>query len=678
MKTITLHNLCFACILLLAGVWPAGAQQQVGPLAWHGAWSPRAEAPYGTLAWTSSYNRVAEGLSFSDAAFQLAYHTPHFSAEGLMKLNQRQHFTFMPGRLIIEINDSNVIFADSTGFEARPDRYSLDEPVGGRFSYRGPRWQVSALVSTLVQRARLEEPQPQQTQQGLYFINWTARTYQQMRLVGSVAADYRWGPFALQVGVHTLPLVRAGDADFRYAYQMQVRPFVALATQLAGTMVDGSTDARHLALAVRQNFGQGLFGGRAATVMAGYQHGFNTFRFEAAQLQLRLPLAPSIAGMLGYEHTWTAPPLQDVAGFMAWQSAGLFGRLAPLNSGRNHQRLSFGVQVHLRRKRAPLRLLQARLLQAHIYSAKQAFYASNPVGLVDVYNEHDTPMEVQIVVETTKGRGRYQSEAFTLDAGASRQVPFYLYLQPGHTEAAITAAEQLVISAVVGHRRSVLTSLPITFYGRHAWDGNTWGLHYFVAPDDPVIKKRANQLFLNTLPYGTAAPTVGQRMDHLRAFLSALGDGLRYIPDPTTTRQVDQVQYPVETLSQRGGDCEDLTVLTASSLMAVGIHTAVVDIRPQPVRAGASPLVRPGGVGHVFLLVDTGLPPTALAVLGLSELQVVTRRGVHGRSTLWIPVEPTVLSAGFDAAFEAGVRLYYQSVIVNNGVVTGDVQIHDF
>jgi hypothetical protein len=471
-----------------------------------------------------------------------------------------------------------------------------------------------------------------------------------------------------------------GAADFKYAYRVRPRLFMALTAQVAGTRFTGSTDTKRLGLSVQHGFRSAMFGQRSIAASAGYRRGLEAYAFDALELRVALPLMPTLHAFVGYEQVWTRQALRDAGGFAAWQGASVFGQLQPLNSTLAHQHVSFGLQVQLRRRAQPLpvRLLQARLLQEHIYSAKQAFYASNPVGLLDVYNTASGPAAVQVVVETTEGRGVYRSEPFTLDAGELRQVPFYLYLRPDRTDDAGASSEQLIVSAVVDAREAVLTSLPVTIYGRHAWDGDTWGLQYFVAPDDPMVKSRANRLFLGTLPAGTAPRAPVGKMDHLKAFIDALGAGLRYIPDPTTTRRVDQVQYPVETLAQGGGDCEDLTVLVASSLMAVGVQTAVVDIRPQTPTARAAPVVRADGVGHVFLLVDTGLPPTALGELGLSELQVVTRRGVGGHDTLWIPLEPTVIAEGFDAAFQAGARLYYQSVILNQGVVNGDVQIHDF
>ena len=89
-------------------------------------------------------------------------------------------------------------------------------------------------------------------------------------------------------------------------------------------------------------------------------------------------------------------------------------------------------------------------------------------------------------------------------------------------------------------------------------------------------------------------------------------------------------------------------------------------------------MARPGEPGHVFLLIDTDLPASAQAELALTEFQSVIRQNARGVHTIWIPIEPTVLSEGFEAAFHDGVQLYYREVILRNGVISGDVQVYDF
>jgi hypothetical protein len=129
----------------------------------------------------------------------------------------------------------------------------------------------------------------------------------------------------------------------------------------------------------------------------------------------------------------------------------------------------------------------------------------------------------------------------------------------------------------------------------------------------------------------------------------------------------DYVQYPVETLKIRGGDCDDMTVCFASLLSSVGIGTAFVDVVPpgHPEKA------------HVYLLFDSGVPPSLGGMISSNEKRFVTRRSKSGDETLWIPVETTVVTKGFEQAWEQGARQFFEDVEVQLGLIRGWVTIVD-
>jgi len=197
-------------------------------------------------------------------------------------------------------------------------------------------------------------------------------------------------------------------------------------------------------------------------------------------------------------------------------------------------------------------------------------------------------------------------------------------------------------------------------------------------PDDPAIRNHAKQLYLNAIANARTLTNPPDKFLCLQSFLEALGKAMRHIPDPTTTMTIDQVQYPVETLSKGGGDCEDLVVFLASSLMAVGMQAAVVDVRPKISDDISFPTAAPGTIGHVFLLVDTGFDVELMSALGLSDFQGLTRKNARGKNTIWLPLEATELSNGFSAAWQEGVRQYYREVIENDGMAKGLVHVYDF
>jgi tetratricopeptide (TPR) repeat protein len=98
---------------------------------------------------------------------------------------------------------------------------------------------------------------------------------------------------------------------------------------------------------------------------------------------------------------------------------------------------------------------------------------------------------------------------------------------------------------------------------------------------------------------------------------------------------IDTVHFPRITLYNRTGDCSDTTALLSSLLESVGIRTAA--------------LTTPG---HIFLAFDTDEPAENAPYLRGGGLEVITKNG-----KVWIPIEATILSQGFMAAWTSAADL---------------------
>ena len=126
--------------------------------------------------------------------------------------------------------------------------------------------------------------------------------------------------------------------------------------------------------------------------------------------------------------------------------------------------------------------------------------------------------------------------------------------------------------------------------------------------------------------------------------------GVSYARDPNIPRQrgtIDEIKYPHEMLeSLMGqhsgdddkstfGDCDDSTVLYCSLLESVGIQTALIQLP-----------------SHVLMAFDLG----NISVKQAQEIGLPNNyyRTVNGRA--WIPIETTLISEGFAAAWQEGCR----------------------
>ncbi|MFC1554630.1 tetratricopeptide repeat protein [candidate division KSB1 bacterium] len=103
----------------------------------------------------------------------------------------------------------------------------------------------------------------------------------------------------------------------------------------------------------------------------------------------------------------------------------------------------------------------------------------------------------------------------------------------------------------------------------------------------------------------------------------------------------DNIQYPVELLSSRIGDCDDCTVLFASLLGNLNIDTILLDVNAP-------------GAGHIYLMFDSGIPVDEVETLPYESSEYVIYN-----NRVWIPVETTMYGHSFSSAWRNGSEEYH-------------------
>jgi tetratricopeptide (TPR) repeat protein len=183
----------------------------------------------------------------------------------------------------------------------------------------------------------------------------------------------------------------------------------------------------------------------------------------------------------------------------------------------------------------------------------------------------------------------------------------------------------------------------VTLYERHAmvWDRKQKIGAFVTFKDTPVADFSRSVV----QQYVDSSPNLHSSIVYARALYDALGVlGLTYIVDPTSpfkefsekASAVDYLQYPRDTLARKSGDCDDLSVLFAAAMENIGIGTAFVDVP-----------------GHVFIMINTGVPETDKASLGFPDELLVASEG-----SLWVPVEMTMVGAPFTRAWQKAAEEY--------------------
>lgn len=328
--------------------------------------------------------------------------------------------------------------------------------------------------------------------------------------------------------------------------------------------------------------------------------------------------------------------------------------------------LSFRAMLGLQKE--SLARIEGVEMLGGVYPSSAEALAYKPVGKVHVKNISQTPIQA---------RALFFVDQFMDSPTESPQV----YIAPGdiavipmtavfndrlHSVPRSMIREGTVsVTATVAEDFDDKTQTRVLIHGKNDWDGDIRSLRYFVTPDDPEIIRYSRDVLLEARDSAAAGPKVLNAFRNARTLFTSFAGKMAYVSDPM--QSADYVQYPAETLKLRGGDCDDMTVCFASLLSSVGIGTAFVDVVPpgHPDKA------------HVYLLFDSGVPPSMGAVVSSNEKRFITRKSKSGQETLWIPVETTVVTKGFESAWEQGAREFFEDVEVQLGLIRGWVNIVD-
>jgi hypothetical protein len=298
-------------------------------------------------------------------------------------------------------------------------------------------------------------------------------------------------------------------------------------------------------------------------------------------------------------------------------------------------------------KKKPITITVVRM--ASLFPSLMQWYLTHPAGAVAVTNTLAEPLErvrvrfliprfMDLPVESKAVARLQPGESVTFD------------LAPAFSQKVLELQEDMAVQSQVvvtyiagGTEQTASTELSATIYRNSSltWD-DTRKISSFITPNEETVSGFAARVIAEG-DGGRRIPLSRKLFQAIR-MCDALGTyGITYVEDPDSpvsrslgkAEIVDTVRFPRVTLSNRTGDCDDTTALLGSLLESVGIHTAV--------------LTTPG---HIFLAFDSGEPAENAPYLTDSSHEAMARGG-----SAWIPVETTLLSKGFMAAWASATDL---------------------
>ncbi len=339
-----------------------------------------------------------------------------------------------------------------------------------------------------------------------------------------------------------------------------------------------------------------------------------------------------------------------------------------LSYGREFSGLEFalGFSFMWGRKPEMIRIKGVNLIVTDIYPAYAPFYGAYPLAQVTVQNVAGYPIDVNVQSFIRGYSERPKDSGFVhFEKGEAKDIPvtaiFGSRLRAARQRE--TAVLDLKIEARAAGASQKEISTSIIVHGHNAWNGEIDKLAFFVTPEDEKILALARQATKAVAEHGAAA---SGRLPLARAIVDSLAPlQIRYQRDPNIPfDQDDRVQFAAETLALRSGDCDDLAVLVVSLLESVGVNTAFVDVHD-----AQKPLA------HLYVMFDTGVPAEQGESISSNSKRYVIRENTGGQHTLWIPIETTLITQGFEEAWKAGALQYLQDGVVRSGLAAGWVRV---
>ena len=325
---------------------------------------------------------------------------------------------------------------------------------------------------------------------------------------------------------------------------------------------------------------------------------------------------------------------------------GITARLAGTGSGA----VPLREVAPLRRADTPLTgfVDMTGLVLAPVYPVLRKYYDSHPVGQVTLTNVSDADLEdveVRLRPAAFIDSPKLSARIADLPVGESEVVDLYVLFN--ESILGVTEEDKIVtdveVTYRVGDRQGAdLETVTLDTHNRNAmsWDDDE-KIAAFVTSRDEEIQRFARHVasIAQSAGLGTISPELQLGM----LIHSAIAEqGVAYAVDPLSSYAelsedsvaVDYVQFPRQTLYVRGGDCDDLSATFCALMQAVGVNAAFITV-PE----------------HIFAAFQLQMSVSEARSTFTNLDQLIFRD-----DTVWVPVETTVLSDGFVAAWAAGAH----------------------
>lgn len=288
-----------------------------------------------------------------------------------------------------------------------------------------------------------------------------------------------------------------------------------------------------------------------------------------------------------------------------------------------------------------------------VYPVLRKHYDTSPVGRVTLTNTSSsdlTDIEVSLSMSQYIDQPRTYDKIEKLVAGESVSIDLTLLFNTSVLE--ITEGERVDATVTVSYSGSAGASEEsatetLVFYDRNAirWD-DTRKVAAFVTERDEEIRSYARRVIAGSRDERNDAVDAALQ-DAMTIFIAMVESDLMYFRDPTSSyasastsgATIDYMQFPRQTLTDYGGDCDDLSVCFNALLESVGRRTAFITVP-----------------GHIMPAVALQMTDSEARSAFLDPTDLVFDED----GTVWVPIEITALEDSFYEAWQDGAQTYRQ------------------
>jgi len=281
------------------------------------------------------------------------------------------------------------------------------------------------------------------------------------------------------------------------------------------------------------------------------------------------------------------------------------------------------------------------------------YYDDNPLGSVVIKNTENGPVKnvkVSFFVKQYMDKPKLCAEKGEMKKNEEVEIPLYALFKNSILE--ITEGTKVTSEILVEYNflDTVITgdtSETIQMYHRNAmtWDDDRKAAS-FVTAKDPEILRFSKNITGDIRDIGSTALNNNFR-EAMGVFESLKQYGIDYVVDPTSSYvafsqdelSLDYLQFPIQTMSYRAGDCDDLSILYAALLESIGVETAFITIP-----------------GHIYMAFSLGMSPAQAKTEFLRPDDLI-----YTDTQSWVPVEITMVKDGFLKAWQTGIKQWKEN-----------------